>query len=171
MPAVRTLVRATAITILIAAVGQQNAIAASTRASGAVDGRGRGGGHHRGGHARGGAPSGGAQTAVTYAMAQVGKPYAHGGTGPASFDCSGLTYRAWALAGVRIPRTSEQQWRQLPRVSVSRLRPGDVVVYFRQATHVALYMGGGKVIQATHPGSDVQIAPLDSDPILGAVRI
>ena len=169
MPAVRTLVRATAITMLIATVGQQNASAVSAR-SGPVDGRGRGGHHH--GHARGAASGGGAaQAAVKYAMAQVGKPYARGGTGPGSFDCSGLTYRAWARAGVRIPRTSQQQWRQLPRVSVFRLRPGDVVVYFRQATHVALYMGGGKVIQATRPGSDVQIAPLDSDPILGAVRI
>lgn len=167
MPAVRTLVRATAITMLIATVGQQNASVASMR-PGAVDGRGRGG-HH--GPARGAAVGGAAQAAVKYAMAQVGKPYAHGGTGPASFDCSGLTYRAWARAGVRIPRTSQQQWRQLPRVSVSRLRPGDVVVYFRQASHVALYMGGGKVIQATRPGSDVQIAPLDSDPILGAVRV
>jgi peptidoglycan DL-endopeptidase CwlO len=167
MPAVRTLVRATAITMLIATVGQQNASAVSLR-SVPVDGRGRGG-HH--GHARGTVAGGGAQAAVKYAMAQVGKPYAHGGTGPGSFDCSGLTFRAWARAGVRIPRTSQQQWRQLPRVSVSRLRPGDVVVYFRQATHVALYMGGGKVIQATRPGSDVQIAPLDSDPILGAVRV
>ncbi len=101
----------------------------------------------------------------------MGKPYEHGGTGPGSFDCSGLTYRAWARAGVRIPRTSQQQWRSLHRVPVSRLRPGDVVVYFRQATHVALYMGGGEVIQATHPGSDVQIDPLDADPILGAVRV
>jgi cell wall-associated NlpC family hydrolase len=168
MPAVRTLVRATAITMLIATVGQQNANAVSMRAGSAVDGPGRA--HHHG-HAHGAEPGGAAQTAVRYAMAQVGKPYAHGGTGPGSFDCSGLTYRAWARAGVRIPRTSQQQWRQLPRVSVSRLRPGDVVVYFREASHVALYMGGGKVIQATRPGSDVQIAPLDSDPILGAVRI
>jgi cell wall-associated NlpC family hydrolase len=167
MPAVRTLVRATAITVLIATVGQQNASVASARAS-TVDGRSRGGGHQR---VRGSAVGGAAQAAVKYAMAQVGKPYVHGASGPGSFDCSGLTYRAWARAGVRIPRTSQQQWRQLPRVAVSRLRPGDVVVYFRQASHVALYMGGGKVIQATHPGSDVQIAPLDSDPILGAVRV
>lgn len=165
MPAVRTLACATAITVLIATVGQQSASAAA--GAGAVEGNGHGHGH---GRVKGATPAGGAQVAVGFAMAQVGKPYVRGAAGPASFDCSGLTYRAWARAGVRIPRTSQQQWRQLPRVPVSRLRPGDVVVYFQQASHVALYVGEGKVIQATHPGSDVQIAPLDSDPILGAVR-
>jgi cell wall-associated NlpC family hydrolase len=169
MPAVRTLVRATAITMLIAAASQQGAAdaAATARRHGAAAHR------QHGAAARPPATpaAAAAQAAVGFAMAQVGKPYAHGGTGPGGFDCSGLIYRAWARAGVRIPRTSQQQWRSLHRVPVSRLRLGDVVVYFRQATHVALYMGGGQVIQATHPGSDVQIGPLDANPILGAVRI
>lgn len=108
--------------------------------------------------------------AVRYALAQVGKPYQRGATGPGSYDCSGLTYRAWAHAGVRIPRTSGQQWNRLPRIPLSRLIPGDIVVYYPQASHVALYVGGGTVIQATHPGARVQYAPLNAQPILGAVR-
>jgi cell wall-associated NlpC family hydrolase len=170
MPAVRTLARATAITMLIAAAGQQGAADAAASAP-----RRHGVAAHRQQHGAAAAvvaaSAAAAQAAVGFAIAQVGKPYARGGTGPESFDCSGLTYRAWARAGVRIPRTSQQQWRSLYRVPVSRLRPGDVVVYFREATHVALYIGGGEVIQATHPGSDVQIGPLDADPILGAVRV
>lgn len=174
MPAVRTLARATAITMLIAAAGQHSAAdaAASARRHGvAAAHRQQGAAAPAPASVAAAASAAAAQAAVGFAMAQVGKPYVRGGTGPASFDCSGLTYRAWARAGVRIPRTSQQQWRSLYRVPVSRLRPGDVVVYFRQATHVALYIGGGEVIQATHPGSDVQIGPLDADPILGAVRV
>lgn len=165
MPAVRTLARATAITMLIAAAGQHSAADAAAAA------RRHAVAAHRQHSAAVTASAAAAQAAVGFAIAQVGKPYARGGTGPGSFDCSGLTYRAWARAGVRIPRTSQQQWRSLHRVPVSRLRPGDVVVYFREATHVALYIGGGEVIQATHPGSDVQIDPLDANPILGAVRV
>lgn len=109
-------------------------------------------------------------TATAYAMAQVGKPYAWGADGPKAFDCSGLTLRAWGRAGVTIPRTSQEQWRQLPKVSLRQLRPGDLIVYFPGATHVALYIGNGKVVQAPRPGSAVAVSPIASDPILGAVR-
>ncbi|WP_405753829.1 NlpC/P60 family protein [Streptomyces sp. NBC_01411] len=108
--------------------------------------------------------------AVAYGLAQVGKPYLWGAEGPRSFDCSGLTWRAWAHAGRTIPRTSQQQWRWLPRVSLRSLRPGDLIVYFPGATHVALYIGGGKVVQAPRPGADVKVSPIASNPILGAVR-
>lgn len=107
---------------------------------------------------------------MAYGLAQVGKPYLWGAEGPRSFDCSGLTWRAWAHAGRTIPRTSQQQWRWLPRVSLRSLRPGDLIVYFPGATHVALYIGGGKVVQAPRPGADVKVSPIASNPILGAVR-
>ncbi|MEU6670748.1 C40 family peptidase [Streptomyces sp. NPDC046727] len=108
--------------------------------------------------------------AVSYAMSQVGKPYQWGAQGPSAYDCSGLTAEAWKHAGTPIPRTSQEQWEQLPKVPLKELRPGDLVVYFPEATHVALYVGGGKVVQAPRPGEKVQVSPLASYPVLGAVR-
>ncbi|MFF5335161.1 NlpC/P60 family protein [Streptomyces sp. NPDC013181] len=108
--------------------------------------------------------------AVRYAVRQIGKPYVWGAEGPDAFDCSGLTSRAWATAGRVIPRTSQEQWRQLTRVPMSALRPGDLVVYFPKATHVALYLGNGLVVQAPRPGSRVKVSPVASNPVLGAVR-
>jgi cell wall-associated NlpC family hydrolase len=108
--------------------------------------------------------------AVRYALEQVGKPYAWGAQGPRSYDCSGLTAQAWRHAGRPIPRTSQEQWRRLRRVPLTRLRPGDLVVYFPDATHVAMYVGNGKVVQAPRPGARIQVSPLASYPVLGAVR-
>ncbi|MFF7336500.1 NlpC/P60 family protein [Streptomyces sp. NPDC008163] len=108
--------------------------------------------------------------AVQYAVRQIGKPYVWGAEGPGSFDCSGLTSQAWANAGRVIPRTSQEQWRQLTRIPVNALRPGDLVVYFPEATHVALYLGNGLVVQAPRPGTSVKVSPVASNPVLGAVR-
>ncbi|MEU3126735.1 NlpC/P60 family protein [Streptomyces sp. NPDC047726] len=108
--------------------------------------------------------------AVAYAVEQLGKPYVWGAEGPETYDCSGLTSQAWSAAGRNIPRTSQEQWRRLPKVPLSSLRPGDLVVYFPKATHVALYIGDGLVIQAPRPGATVKVSPLASNPLLGAVR-
>ncbi|MEY9962803.1 cell wall-associated NlpC family hydrolase [Streptacidiphilus sp. MAP12-16] len=108
--------------------------------------------------------------AIAYATAQIGRPYTWGGTGPDSFDCSGLTMRSWQAAGIAIPRTSEEQWAQLPHVPVSQLRPGDLIIYFHDASHVALYVGDGAIIQAPHPGARVELSAAGSMPILGVVR-
>ncbi|MFE9929124.1 NlpC/P60 family protein [Streptomyces sp. NPDC005533] len=120
--------------------------------------------------ARTGTPTAAGGAALTYAAAQIGKPYVWGAEGPGSFDCSGLTSQAWAHAGRTIPRTSQEQWAQLPKVPLDQLRPGDLVVYFPKATHVALYVGEGKVIQAPRPGAKVKVSPLAANPLLGAVR-
>ncbi len=53
---------------------------------------------------------------------------------------------------------------------LDRLRPGDLVVYFPKATHVGLYIGDGKVIQAPRPGAKVKVSPIAANPLLGAVR-
>ncbi|MFF5618286.1 C40 family peptidase [[Kitasatospora] papulosa] len=108
--------------------------------------------------------------AVAYAVEQLGKPYVWGAEGPETYDCSGLTSQAWSAAGRDIPRTSQEQWRRLPKVPLGSLRPGDLVVYFPKATHVALYIGDGLVIQAPRPGATVKVSPLASNPLLGAVR-
>ncbi|GGJ62189.1 C40 family peptidase [Streptomyces brasiliensis] len=116
------------------------------------------------------APSQEGNRAVHYAEAQLGKPYQWGAEGPGSYDCSGLTSQAWNHAGTPIPRTSQEQWARLPKVSLKNLRPGDLVIYFPEATHVAMYVGEGTVIQAPRPGERIKLSPLASNPILGAVR-
>ncbi|MEV3870519.1 NlpC/P60 family protein [Streptomyces sp. NPDC049906] len=115
-------------------------------------------------------PSAGGAVALRYAVAQIGKPYAWGAEGPDSFDCSGLTSRAWEAAGSTLPRTSQEQWDRLSRVPLDGLRPGDLVVYFPGATHVGLYLGEGLVVHAPRPGAQVKVSPLTANPVLGAVR-
>ncbi|MGC3003778.1 C40 family peptidase, partial [Streptomyces sp. G35A] len=116
------------------------------------------------------APSAGGDRALRYAVEQLGKPYEWGAEGPESYDCSGLTSEAWSAAGTPIPRTSQEQWARLERVPLRELRPGDLVVYFPEATHVALYLGDGMVVQAPRPGARVKVSPLAANPVLGAVR-
>ncbi|MDX6356535.1 MAG: peptidoglycan DL-endopeptidase CwlO [Streptomyces sp.] len=116
------------------------------------------------------APSAAGDKAIGYAFRQLGKPYVSGAQGPDGFDGSGLTSQAWAHAGVAVPRTSQEQWTRLPHVPLGELRPGDLVVYFREAAHVALYIGAGQVIEAPRPGATVKVSPLAVDPVLGAVR-
>ncbi|MEU5678252.1 NlpC/P60 family protein [Streptomyces rochei] len=115
-------------------------------------------------------PSAEGERAVRFAVEQLGKPYEWGAEGPASYDCSGLTSVAWQRAGTAIPRTSQEQWARLERVPLNELRPGDLVVYFPEATHVAMYLGDGKVVQAPRPGAEVKVSPIAANPVLGAVR-
>ena len=111
-------------------------------------------------------------TAITYAEHQLGKPYLWGGTGPDAFDCSGLVMMAYRAAGIDIPRTSEQQWVWGPRVSLSRVEPGDLV-FFAGADgtptspgHVGLVIGGGMMIEAYATGFPIRIAPYrDRNPV------
>lgn len=115
-------------------------------------------------------PSAAGGRAVRYAVRQLGKPYEWGAEGPGTYDCSGLTSQAWAEAGAPIPRTSREQWQRLERIPLDELRPGDLVVYFPKATHVALYLGDGMVVQAPRPGAKVKVSPIAANPVLGAVR-
>jgi cell wall-associated NlpC family hydrolase len=110
--------------------------------------------------------------AVAFAYAQLGKPYQWGATGPGSYDCSGLAQAAWAAAGVTIPRTTYAQWAALPHVSTSALEPGDLL-YFDGVGHVAIYVGGGDIIDAPQTGMDVQKIPLAGwykSSLVGAAR-
>ncbi|WP_327431702.1 C40 family peptidase [Streptomyces sp. NBC_01236] len=115
-------------------------------------------------------PSREGEQALRYAVGQIGKPYVWGAEGPKSYDCSGLTSQAWQRAGHPVPRTSQEQWAELPRIPLSELRPGDLVVYFPEATHVALYAGDGMVVQAPRPGTKIEVSPIAANPLLGAVR-
>ena len=98
--------------------------------------------------------------AVAFAYAQLGCPYVYGGTGPCQrgFDCSGLAQAAWAAAGVQIPRDSYGQWAGLPHVPLSSIEPGDLLIYNGEG-HVAIYVGGGYIIDAPQTGMDVEKIP------------
>ena len=115
--------------------------------------------------------SGRAAAAVQSALAQLGDPYVYGAAGPDSFDCSGLTMYAWAAAGVSIPHASSMQTQVGTPVSVSSLMPGDLVFYYSPISHVAMYIGNGKVVHSPHTGSFVQIVPLNSMPVTSARRV
>jgi cell wall-associated NlpC family hydrolase len=106
--------------------------------------------------------SGGAAKAVAYAKAQVGKPYSYGGSGPDSFDCSGLTMMAWAQAGVSLPHSSSAQYGATRHISSSELQPGDLIFYYTPISHVAIYVGGGMQVAATHTGDYVRLQALHS---------
>lgn len=116
------------------------------------------------------APSSRAARAVAFAYGAIGLPYVWGATGPGSYDCSGLTQAAWRSAGVSLPRTASTQIDAGTRVSRSRLQPGDLVFFYSGVSHVGLYVGGGQMIHAPHPGSTVRVAPIGEMPFAGAVR-
>ncbi|NEB76962.1 glycoside hydrolase [Streptomyces sp. SID14478] len=110
------------------------------------------------------------KAAVQFATAQLGKPYVWGAEGPASFDCSGLTSQAWAAAKRPIPRTSQEQWKQLKHIDIKDMRPGDLIIYHDDASHVGMYIGDGAIIHAPRPGRNVTVAGAGSMAILGVVR-
>ncbi|MDX6273747.1 MAG: peptidoglycan DL-endopeptidase CwlO, partial [Frankiales bacterium] len=122
------------------------------------------------------APSAVAQRALAAATTQIGKPYQWGATGPASFDCSGLTGWAYAQAGVSLPRTSRQQWLVGTHVALGELAPGDLLFWATDVAnpstihHVAIYAGAGQMVAAPHTGALVQQQPVYLDGYIGAVR-
>lgn len=111
----------------------------------------------------------GAAQAVAVARAQIGKPYRWAASGPDAFDCSGLTMYAWRAAGVSLPHSTYAQWAATPHISQSELQPGDLV-YFRSLNHMAIYSGGGMMIEAPHTGLNVREVPLRTSDYYGASR-
>jgi murein DD-endopeptidase MepM/ murein hydrolase activator NlpD len=114
-----------------------------------------------------------ADTAVAFAKAQVGDRYVYGGTGPNAWDCSGLTQAAWKKAGVSIPRTSQDQWKKLPKVSLNSLKPGDLVVFYSGASHIGIYIGNDKIVHAPNSRRPVSVDKFSGyyrNNAIGAVR-
>lgn len=100
-----------------------------------------------------------ADLALRYALAQVGKPYQLGATGPDAFDCSGLVYSAYRAAGfMSITRTTYTQVLQGSVVSEGQLGPGDLV--FPDIGHVQMYVGNGQIVEAPHSGASVRVVNL-----------
>jgi len=122
------------------------------------------------------APNATAAAAIAYAEQQIGKPYQWGGTGPDSFDCSGLVMMAYRAAGIGIPRTSQQQWAWGPEVSPGQVEPGDLVFFAgadgtpESPGHVGLVIGGGLMIEAYATGFPIRIAPYGGRDPVGFTR-
>jgi peptidoglycan DL-endopeptidase CwlO len=117
------------------------------------------------------APGSAAAIAVRTALAQIGKPYVWGATGPNGFDCSGLTSYAWAAAGVALPHSSSAQSTLGRAVSRSQLEPGDLVYFYTPVSHVGLYIGNGMMVHARTFGQPVAVTSVDQGGYRGARRI
>ncbi|MDN6137451.1 C40 family peptidase [Corynebacterium sp.] len=110
------------------------------------------------------------QKVVDAVYSKIGTPYGWGATGPSSFDCSGLTSWAYAQAGKQIPRTSQAQASGGTPVAISDLQPGDIIAYYGGASHVGIYVGNGKIVDALNSGTPVSERSLNYMPIHSAVR-
>ncbi|MER5907879.1 NlpC/P60 family protein [Streptomyces mirabilis] len=97
-----------------------------------------------------------ADKALAFARTQIGKPYVWGATGPGSYDCSGLTQASWKAAGVDLPRTTWDQVNVGTTVPLSDIKPGDLVFFYDDISHVGLYVGNGMMIHAPKPGAYVR---------------
>jgi cell wall-associated NlpC family hydrolase len=111
-----------------------------------------------------------AQVAVQTALAQVGKPYVWGASGPDAFDCSGLTMYSYAAAGVALPHSSSAQSTMGIPVSRDQLQPGDLVFFYSPVSHVGMYIGNGEMVHASTEGTPVQVVSLDSMPDYNSAR-
>ena len=105
-------------------------------------------------------PSGLAAAAIDAAESKLGTPYVWGATGPDAFDCSGLMQYAFEQAGKDLPRTSAAQSKVGQKVSMDDLKPGDLIFLYSPVSHVVMYVGNGKVIEAPNSGEDVRYTPL-----------
>lgn len=111
-----------------------------------------------------------AQSALNFALAQLGKPYIWGGTGPTGYDCSGLMMASWGKAGVSLPRTAAAQYAAGTPVSTSDLQPGDLVLFYPGITHVGMYIGDGKFIHASSPRTGIKVSVLAQQPSYQGAR-
>jgi cell wall-associated NlpC family hydrolase len=113
--------------------------------------------------------------ALKYALAQVGDVYVWAAAGPTRWDCSGLTMRSFQKAGVSLPHSSRIQIKYGKNISASSLKPGDLLFFGKPISHVSIYMGGGKMVQAPRPGKRVEVVNFTKvfgkKPFVGARRL
>ncbi|MFJ8541103.1 C40 family peptidase [Streptomyces sp. NPDC093586] len=117
--------------------------------------------------------TGSAAAVVSFVQAQVGDAYVSGGTGPNSWDCSGLVQAAFKQVNIDLPRVSQAQSTAGTQVSLSNLQPGDILYWggAGSAYHVGVYVGDGMFVGAQNPSTGVVLKPLSYDPPSGAVRV
>ncbi|MGJ3224849.1 C40 family peptidase [Micromonospora aurantiaca (nom. illeg.)] len=111
-----------------------------------------------------------AQTAIRVACQQVGDPYVWGATGPDGFDCSGLTQYAYKAAGISLTHFTGAQWNEGTPVSRAEARPGDLVFFKSDLSHMGLYLGSGLMVHAPRTGKLIQVSPISIMPLAGFRR-
>jgi len=113
--------------------------------------------------------------ALQFALQQIGDIYVWAAAGPTRWDCSGLTMRAFQIAGVSLPHHSGSQFKYGKKVDYSNVKPGDLLFYGKPISHVSIYMGGGKMVQAPRAGKKVEVVNLTKmfgkKPFVGAKRL
>lgn len=105
-----------------------------------------------------------AHVAVRTALAQLGKPYVYGGTGPRGYDCSGLTFSAYRAAGIAIPRTSRAQATAGVSIPWYAMQPGDLVTFYNPVGHVGIAIGDGWMVHSSTYGKPVSVVRVSSVP-------
>jgi cell wall-associated NlpC family hydrolase len=117
------------------------------------------------------APNGNVAAVLQAAYSVIGTPYQWGGASPETgFDCSGFTMWSWAHAGVSLPHSSASQYASLPHVAREDVQPGDLLFFYSPISHVAMYVGGGRMIHSSHPGTTVSVVSVYWDSFVGAAR-
>jgi peptidoglycan DL-endopeptidase CwlO len=111
-----------------------------------------------------------AGAAVKFAYSQLGKAYKFATDGPDTYDCSGLVMASWKAAGVALPHNALRQYKTVKPITRDQLVPGDLVFYYRDVHHVALYIGADRVIEAPQTGEKVSMRPINFAPIVGYGR-
>jgi cell wall-associated NlpC family hydrolase len=113
--------------------------------------------------------------ALKFALQQIGDIYVWAAAGPTRWDCSGLTMRAFQKAGVSLPHHSGSQFKYGKRVAYSNIKPGDLLFFGKPISHVSIYMGGGKMVQAPRAGKKVEVVNFTrmfgQKPFVGATRL
>ena len=113
------------------------------------------------------------RVAISFALAQVGKPYVYGAAGPSSYDCSGLTMASYRAAGISLPHSAADQYNYGHHVSFSQMQPGDLMFFYSPIGHVTMYLGDGMMVSAPETGEDVKVMPANAfgSDFVGATRL
>ncbi|MEV7021858.1 C40 family peptidase [Kitasatospora sp. NPDC093558] len=119
------------------------------------------------GRSSGSTSSGRTESAIDYALAQLGKPYVWGGDGPSGYDCSGLVQQAYRRSGISLPRVADDQYAATTPIGAGQLRRGDLVFWSDSGRasgihHVGIYLGGGTFVEAPRPGKTVRVSTLNA---------
>jgi peptidoglycan DL-endopeptidase CwlO len=109
--------------------------------------------------------------ALKWALAEIGKPYVWGDAGPNGFDCSGLVVWAYEHVGIYLTHFTGAQWMEVKHIPRSELKPGDLVFFFADISHVGMYVGHGLMVDAPTFGQDVQIQPIFWNAFVGAGEV
>lgn len=109
--------------------------------------------------------------ALRWALDEIGKPYVWGGAGPDGFDCSGLVVWAYEHVGIYLTHYTGAQWNEVEHIPVSELKPGDLLFFFADISHVGLYVGNGLMVDAPTFGQDVQVQPIFWSALVGVGEV